>query len=1192
MPLEILLLGPPQILEDGQPPSKARVLRRRERAALYFLAANTSPVSRDRLLNLLWGLDADPTKITNALSVTLSRLRHFLPKDAFRRTNTGYELVTHPDVFIDYRAFCDVCHHDLPRARRIPPEEPLGASLAASLQRALSLWRGEFLEGFAPPKGTPAEYDDWIITTANYLETHYLALLSRLAQHAFASQDYPQAFGLASKALERYPGQPEMLLLALRALRWQGLTKRASDFLRTMRERYLEVTGQDYDSETLHLAQDLLTRRKFNKAKEENTPWKERQALKTPFVGRKDLLDDLERRAKQGGVALVLGDAGQGKTRLLQEFIQRVREDHRVVTAVCHHGESALPFAPLLGAFRRQVNPEEWSQVPEPWWPYLLHLFPEAKKYLPYVPLERPPAPLQSQLMEVLRQILLVMSREAPLVLCVDDAQWSDAATVDALLYFMERGPFERDGDFMLITARREAFRESPLGERLLPLIQEGHIASVELDGLRKDEVAALAESVLARRLDKEETESLWKATVAGTPLYVLEMLRHQLETGNAERPVSEWPLAHRLVTLLEQRLDQLSDDERLVLSYAALQESGFPWQVLKEAAGLDEERLVAALEGLEARGWIQRNDQQRGRILYTFVHDKLREVVDRHISPLRRQSIHGKLAQAWEKVLDDAAQSRAAIIARHYQEAGEARRAFRWWILSAHHALELGVARQAHDAFYHAERVLFQEDAIAGFDIHDIWALYAEWMLLAADTVDFATLEHIEQSLLRLAELRRSPVLRSSALNAKAHALRLRDRLSEALSRTQEALRWLKSVPNSALPQVEVCTHHATLLYLQGRIGESIECLNKALEIAQDLDSPLAPLFLGSVYYQRAVADTLSFRPDKGLEEANKALQAYHASRRVFGVADALGIRSLALFMLGRYEEALADCQEARERAVLFNKRRMLGYLYAYCAFPMGAMGRWKEAWDAAQQALALGVEQQHKATLGIALRIMGGMFFILEDWYTALAYYYESLQYSEGLFLRSDLLFRIGITFARLGDLDLADEFLGRAIEQQKAAIHRVCPLARLSQAEVLIYRGRIKEAFAILHTVLPEAQQNGRQEVVCGVYYQEARAYLAEGQLTQAQRAARRLVQASARIGYVWLEMQGLELLQQMNELTHAETQRLKHLYEYIFSITSHPHLGPAARQFLVKRGLLSEDEAAQMAEEAPPAVQEGA
>ncbi len=1175
MPLEILLLGPPQLLEDGAPSLEARqTLRRRERAALYLLAATTAPISRDRLLNMLWGIDADPSKITSALSTTLSRLRSVVPKGALQRTNTGYELVDHPDLFIDYRAFCAVCQHELPRARRIPPQEPLGGALAARLQQALALWRGEFLEGFVPPKGAP-EYDDWIVTTSNYLETHYLALLSRLAQHAFASQDYPLAFSLASRALERYPGQPEMLLLALRALRWQGLTERASEFLRVMRARYLETAGQDYDSETLHLAHNLLKRRQRDPKQQETTPWKERQALKVPFVGRKGLLNDLERQAQKGGVALILGDTGQGKTRLLQEFIQRVRDDHRVVTTVCHHGERALPFAPLLGALRRQVNPEEWSQVPEPWWPYLLHLFPEAQRYLPYVPLEHPPAPLQSQLMEVLRQILLVMAREAPLVLCVDDAQWSDAATVEALLYFLERGPFGQDGHFMLITARRETFRESPLGERLWPLVQEGNIATITLEGLTKEEVAILAESVLARRLDDEEAENLWRSAVAGTPLYVLEMLRHQVETGNADRPVREWPMAHRLVPLLEQRLDQLPDDERLVLSYAALQESSFPWQVLKEATGLDEDRLVAALEGLEARGWIQRSDHQSGRILYTFVHDKLREVVDRHISPLRRQSIHGKLAQAWETVLDDAAQSRAAVIARHYQEAGEARRAFQWWIASAHHALELGVARQAHDAFYHAERVLFQEDSTAGFDIHEIWALYAEWALLAADTMDCDTLKHIEQSLLRLAELRRSPVLRSSALNAQAHRLRLHDHLAEALDCTQKALRWLKSVPKSALPQVEICTHHATLLYLQGRVGESIECLNKALEIAKDLDSPLAPLFLGSVYYQRAVADTLSFRPDRGLQQANKALQAYHASRRVFGVADALGIRSLALFMLGRYQEALTDCQEARERAVLFDKRRMLGYLNAYCAFPLSAMGRWAEAWEAANEALTLGKEQFHNAAQGLALRIMGGMFFMLEDWCTALAYYYESFQYSEGLFLRSDLLFRLGITFARLGDLPQAESFLACAIKQQEQAIRHVCPLARLSQAEVLINRGKIKEAFAILHTVLPEAQEHGREEVVCGVYFQEARAYLAQGQTVQAQRAARRLVHASRRIGYVWLELQGLEMLQQMQQLTSEEHRRLQHLYGYIARLTTHPHLGAAARKFLAKRGLQEEN-----------------
>ncbi len=1165
MTLKILLLGPPLVLLDDAPPPHIKALRRRERAALFLLAATDTPLPSERLLNLLWPEDADITRARKSLHPTLSRVKRVLPPEALQRLSGGYHLKNHPSLYIDYRDFLKICHHELPVARRHPIDAPLPGGVAERLQHAADLWRGPFLEGFQPPKNTLG-FDNWLSDTSHHLERYYQEILTRLAHHYFAQKDYTAAFHICQTSLEAYPDQPEILLLALRALRTHGHTAAANTFLQEQRERMRAYSGADYPPDTLKLAQRLIQQ----PSPRATTPqWAPHPTLKAPFIGREDTLATLKHQATQGGAHLLLGETGQGKTRLLQEFAQQMQDTHRLIHVVSHYGEHSLPFAPLIEAIRRDMLPEEWVQVTEAWWPYLLHLIPEAEQFLPPVALQLPPAPLQHQLMEALRQALLVMARHHALIVSIDDAQWSDPATVDTLLYWMERPPFQNGDAFLLISARRETFYTSPLGQRLIPLTHERKLPVTELQGLSVSEVAELARMMLQRDLGEGEAESLWRASIAGTPLYLLEILRFQIEAGHADQPVHKWPLSQPLMPLLEQRLHYLTADARTVLEYAALQEGNFSWLVLKEATPLSDEQLMHALEMLEDTRWLYREPQREGdTATYAFVHHKLREVVTKTISPARRQHIHKRLAEAWESILGQAAKPRAAVIAFHHQQAGEYRDALQWWIKAAHHALSLGVARHANEAFRNAARLitLLPRD----FTDEEIWSLFAEWTLLASDTVDIATLKHIVQLLQPLAEQRESPLLRSSLLNAQAYLHQSDNAIAEAAFYTRQALDWLALLPDDViLPRIEVHTHHAHLLYLQAHAQEALQHLQTARELSAQLDSPLASLFLGTIHYQLAAIYSLSARPDLTKQEAERSLKHYLASRRVFGIADALGIRSLARFMLGHYQEALKDCQEAIERASQFQKKRALAFFYSYCAFPMHAMGRLAQAWEATEKALA--VSEEINSTLGraLALRARGDIFFLLEAWEQALEHYRASLNASSDLVLEADIRFRAGLASAHLNNTEEAMAFINQAIAKQKESFRKTCLLIPLARAEVFILQQRPQEALQLLDGLFEEARALQRFEVMGGVYLQQARAHLLMGNHETAQQLARALVQLSSNSQFHWLQRWGLEILAETGGITPEEAAQLQQIYQHLEQFRDHPDLGPAIERMLASR-----------------------
>ena len=1171
MTLQISLLGPPFVSLNGAPPPNIKVLRRRERAALFLLAATDTPLPSERLLDLLWPEDTDINQARKSLHPTISRLKRILPSGALQHVSGGYHLQNHPDLFIDYREFLQICNHELALTRHLPPNASLPGKIVARLRYAKDLWRGAFLEGFKPPKNTLG-FDNWLINTSNFLERHYQEILTRLARHHFAQQEYAATFQLCKTLLEQNPDQPEILLLALRALRLQDLIASASQFLDAQREHMMTYSGADYPEHILKAAKRLVQQ------PPENQPaahWSPHPTLKAPFIGRENILAELKHQASKGGALLLLGETGQGKTRLLKEFAQQMQDSHRLVHVVCHYGEHTLPFAPLIEAIRRAMRPDEWAQVAEAWWPYLLHLIPDIEQHLPPVTIHLPPAPLQHQLMQALRQTLLVMARHTPLIVSVDDAQWSDPATVDTLLYWMEHPPFKDGSAFLLIAARRETFHTSPLGQKLIPLTHERKLPMVELSGLSVEDVATLAQIMLRRKIHPNEAESLWRASIAGTPLYLLETLRFQIEAGHANKPVHQWPLSQPLLPLLEQRLHYLTEDARTVLEYATLQESSFSWLVLKEALPLSDEQLMHALEMLEDTRWLRRESpDEEHPTTYTFVHHKLREVVTKTMSPARRQHIHKQLAKAWQHTLGQATQSRAAVIAFHHQQAGEYRLALTWWIKAAHHALTLGAARPANEAFRNAARLITLVPHL--FTDEEIWRLYAEWALLAYDTSDIATLKHIAQSLQILAEERQSSLLRSSLLNAQAYLYQLDNRMADGAFCTRQALDWLELLPKDViLPRIEVHTHHARLLYLQARAQEATQHLQTARRLSEGQDNtPLAGLFLGTIHYQLATINVLSARPDLALQEAEKSLKYYLTSRRVFGVADAMGIRGKALFMLGRYQEALQSCQEAIERAAQFQKKRILATLYSYCAFPLHALGRLKEAWEATEQALTISEEVNSAMGRALALRARGDIFFLLEDWPQALNHYLASLNASSDLVLEADVRFRAGVTMAHVGDPTEALTFIKQADEQQQKAFRTTCLLIPLAYAEVKILQNRPQEALALLDGLFGKARALQRIEVMGGIYLLQARAHIKMEDYTTARRLARALVKLGNESQFHWLQRWGLEILSDTGETTTEDQQQLQQIYQHLALFRDHPALGASITRLLQERGFSPE------------------
>src|SRR5215470_2187145 len=264
-----------------------------------------------------------------------------------------------------------------------------------------------------------------------------------------------------------------------------------------------------------------------------------------PFTGRtaerRRLIERLEEsRAGQGGVVLLAGEPGIGKTRLLAEVAETARAQGALVLwGRCYEGEAARPFGPFaeaLGEYVRTAAPEvlraDLGRHAAP----LTRLVPELRARLPDVPepVALEPHEERVRLLDAVAQSLLALAARVPAVLVLDDLHWADAGTV-ALLRHVAR--FVARARLLVLGAYRdvEVAAHHPLTEVLGTLPRETSYTQVALAGLAAADVKELVEDVTERVFAPAWVEALARET-NGNPFFLREVLLHLAEEGALER--------------------------------------------------------------------------------------------------------------------------------------------------------------------------------------------------------------------------------------------------------------------------------------------------------------------------------------------------------------------------------------------------------------------------------------------------------------------------------------------------------------------------------------------------------------------------------------------------------------------------------------------------------------------------------
>jgi len=702
--LSLALLGPPVVRRDGAP---VTFDTRKATALLALLAVTGREHSREQLADLLWP-EADSVKGRASLRRTLS-VTAAVMGDGLVVSRAAIALDP-ALVRVDVREF-----HAL-----------IGRPDAASLERAASLYRGDFLAGFTL-RGC-AEFEEWQESVSEELRQALARGLQRLVAACIADGALERAAGHARRWLQLDPLHEPAHQVIIRLHGWAGQRSAAMRQYRSL----VRVLDRDLAvrplPETTRLYDDVRAGRLgpppvpvAAPATDDPAPGKAVAATGTPtwpLVGRTAELDTLRAAwraagrdggrngiGRSGRVVAIAGEAGSGKTRLIAELRAEAAEAGAAVLAARgHDGETGLPFVLAADLLRTAlaVRPDLPDTLPAQTAAMAGRLIPALAASHPDTaapPLDSPVAVtrLYAAIADTL-QAAAGGGDEPGGIVVVEDVHWADSSSLGLLAYLVRRlsdwplllvlswQPEQAGRLRVLRTALAEAESQS-LGQTVEPgpFGPEAIGTLLGLDGMPTIDVSRLlAETRGLPMLVREYVEAL---RAAGEP-----------EAGAGE-PGAWWPPAS-VRDLLRTRLQAVSEAARQMLTAAAVLGSDNDADLLRAVSGRGEDEIVEAIDDALTRSLLTEipppGPQQAPS--YGFPYEALRRTVYESATLARRRLLHGRAADALVRRHErDPATTRAAAVADHLQRAGRDEQAAQWWWRAAEVARDLYAHAEAH---------------------------------------------------------------------------------------------------------------------------------------------------------------------------------------------------------------------------------------------------------------------------------------------------------------------------------------------------------------------------------------------------------------------------------------------------------------------------------------------------------------
>jgi DNA-binding SARP family transcriptional activator len=656
--VRIHLLGGFRVEREGETvPDNVWQRRSGKMLAKMLAAAPEHRLHREVVMDRLWP-DADPAAAGNSLHQALLAVRRVLDaartpakKESCLRL-VGEMIVLAPEsVAVDVDEFERLAQRGL-RTRQV---EELTAAAAD--------YSGELL-----PED---RFEEWAEERREQLGQLYVQVLTALAETLERRGASFAAIDRAQQALAIDPTREDLHRLLMRLHAVSGQRHQALRQYRDCRQMLADELDVEPEDETEALYQDILAGKldaaiPADLARPLPLPAVPRRQAHTLFAGRDRPLGILREKVTQlhagsGGVVLVSGEAGVGKTRLAVEAALSADEaGSMVLWGTSYAEEGQLPY----GAFAAALE-EYFGALPAGARERLGQSYPELSRLVASVgasdPGSRAAEGTRMQLFAAIGRFLSEIVRTRPLVLVLDDLHAADEVSVQLLHYLARLA--QQHPWLLVVTYREEEVRPGDaLHGVVAACIRRGLADRIELLRLSRAEADTVVRSLLDGDVDESLLTELFSLSL-GNALFLQELVHATRDAGLIEHVDDRWraaaglselvpPGASELVTA---RASRLSKDAGRIASLAAVAGMECTLQLLREAGELSEGALIDGLDQIATLRIMEARPGDGTRVhRYAFRHPLFREALYAAISSPRRQHLHATIGRAMETVSPD----------------------------------------------------------------------------------------------------------------------------------------------------------------------------------------------------------------------------------------------------------------------------------------------------------------------------------------------------------------------------------------------------------------------------------------------------------------------------------------------------------------------------------------------------------
>jgi class 3 adenylate cyclase/tetratricopeptide (TPR) repeat protein len=692
--------------------------------------------------------------------------------------------------------------------------------------------------------------------------------------------------------------------------------------------------------------------------KEEPTKTHRLSGLRSELIGRKVEMSQLKEAAQRllegkGAIFYITGDAGTGKSRLIEEFkatldLNRIqwREGHSYAYA------SNIPYFPLMELLSRVWQIEEGDsqeRLKQKIEAGITNLMGDGKDVIPFIgslySIKYPeienisPEYWKMKLHESIQSIVSALTRRAPAVICLEDLHWTDPSSIELLRTILLK--FNYPALFLCVSRPQFSLFTSQQLSGIGKFYYE-----VRLQDLSPTEAQGMVESLLKTETIPAELRNFIQRKAEGNPFYLEEVINSLIETetliekGNTwvlTRPLAGIDIPSNVQGVISARLDRLEKETKRILQEASVIGRAFLYEILKRITEL-KEQIDRSLQGLE------RLDLIRTRTLdpdleYIFKHALTQEVVYNGLLKKERQVIHEKIANVMEELFRERLPEFYETLAYHYKQGQSHLKAVDYLMKAGEKCYERYTIEESHQYYKEAFDILSNKtDRSKDEDI-----------LLIDLLIQWSSVYYLRGDMAGLEGLLKSHEAWVSSLGDEArlgmfHAWRggsffWKEKYHESYRHLSHALEIGKRINNSKIIGYSSCWLTQTCSNL-GLFDEALACGRRSQEISEMMPSDRT---LFRMTFHGMAVHHCCRGEKKGAAECGRILLDYgekHADVRATGMGhQALGMGFLAA---GDHDRAIECFKKAIQVSVdpffQYSAKGMLGFSYV-------STGRFHEA-------------------------------------------------------------------------------------------------------------------------------------------------------------------------------------------------------------------------------------------------------